>query len=90
MFQGGPEPASLDAADVNNDGQNDISDLTYYISWMFSGGPAPICGTIITSSPSLEFTDAELQEAQDTLQEAGFDIVLVEEEVEELNLLVKK
>jgi hypothetical protein len=29
--------------DANHDGSRDISDLTYFVDFMFAGGPAPIC-----------------------------------------------
>jgi hypothetical protein len=29
--------------DANHDGSRDISDLTYFVDFMFGGGPAPIC-----------------------------------------------
>ena len=29
--------------DANHDGSRDISDLTYYVDFMFGGGPAPVC-----------------------------------------------
>lgn len=29
--------------DVNHDGNFDIADLTYYVAYMFQGGPAPPC-----------------------------------------------
>jgi hypothetical protein len=31
----------LNGGDPNCDGTNDISDLTYYVDYMFAGGPAP-------------------------------------------------
>lgn len=39
-----PEPyCCVLAGDANNNGKINIVDATYIISWMFSGGPSPIC-----------------------------------------------
>jgi hypothetical protein len=43
IFQGGPPPVTMGAADVNSSGQVDISDLTYIVDYMFHGGAAPNC-----------------------------------------------
>ena len=47
MFQGGPPPQVMDAADVNGSctGPN-IADLTYLVSYMFNDGPPPQCGCL--------------------------------------------
>ena len=38
-----PEYCCVIAGDHNHDGSLDISDLTYYVGYMFDGGPAPVC-----------------------------------------------
>ena len=43
-----PAPSPADdccvlPGDVNHDGKFDISDLTYYVKYMFQGGEAPVC-----------------------------------------------
>ena len=44
MFEGNYCVCTKDAGDVNNDCHGpDISDLTYYIDWLFAGGPLPQC-----------------------------------------------
>jgi hypothetical protein len=42
-FSGSGGGCCLNAGDANHDGSVDISDLTYYVTFMFGGGPAPIC-----------------------------------------------
>lgn len=42
-FKEGPAPAVLDAADVNNDGEQNILDITYLIEYKYKEGPAPSC-----------------------------------------------
>jgi hypothetical protein len=44
MFQGGPEPIALDAAQMNGTGGVDITDLIYVVDYMFNGGPPPVGG----------------------------------------------
>ncbi len=42
MFQGGPAPQPIEAANVNcSDGPPDIADLVYLVDYMFNAGPAP-------------------------------------------------
>ena len=36
-------PCCIVPGDANHDGKVDISDLTYYVDFMFSGGTGPIC-----------------------------------------------
>lgn len=43
MFNGGPPPPNLDAANVDGIAGIDIADLVYLVDYMFSGGPAPVC-----------------------------------------------
>lgn len=44
MFNGGPVPPVMEAADVDGSGGNiDISDLVYLVDYMFVGGPPPVC-----------------------------------------------
>ena len=44
MFQGGPPPPVMAAADVDaSDDPINISDLMYLIDYMFTGGPPPVC-----------------------------------------------
>jgi len=45
MFDTGPEPPCLEEANVNGSGgeqQIDITDITYIVDYMFSGGPEPL------------------------------------------------
>jgi len=44
MFQGGPPPPVMQAADLDGSDNIDISDLVYLVEYMFQGGPAPHCG----------------------------------------------
>jgi len=50
LFQGGPPPGQMYAADVNGDGSAtpNVSDLTYLVAYLFHGGPAPMCPNIGT------------------------------------------
>ena len=50
MFQGGPPPPLMWAADVDGSGGAfpDIADLVYLVDFMFLGGPAPNCITYTT------------------------------------------
>ncbi len=41
LFQGGPEPGCMDAADANDDGRIDITDAVYTLNFLFSGGDPP-------------------------------------------------
>ena len=41
LYQGGPAPPRLDAADIDDDGIHDISDPVYLNNYLFFGGPAP-------------------------------------------------
>ena len=44
MFNGGPEPPVMEAADVDGSGGViDIADLVYLVDYMFNGGPEPDC-----------------------------------------------
>ena len=45
MFNSGPEPPVLEAANVDGIGGNtiDIADLVYMVDYMFNEGPEPIC-----------------------------------------------
>ncbi|MDH4035541.1 MAG: glycoside hydrolase, partial [candidate division Zixibacteria bacterium] len=44
MFNDGPPPPVMAAADVDGSGGDiDIADLVYMVDYMFNGGPAPIC-----------------------------------------------
>ncbi|MEW6294980.1 MAG: dockerin type I domain-containing protein [Candidatus Diapherotrites archaeon] len=44
LFKGGPAPADMDAADVNNDGKVNVTDVIYLVNYLFKGGTAPNCG----------------------------------------------
>ena len=37
------EGCCVNPGDANHDGSVDISDLTYFVDFMFGGGPAPVC-----------------------------------------------
>jgi hypothetical protein len=41
LFDGGPAPDPIQAADVNLDGKVDIADAVYLVNYLFIGGPAP-------------------------------------------------
>ena len=44
MFNSGPEPPVMEAADVDvSGGVIDIADLVYLVDYMFTGGPPPAC-----------------------------------------------
>jgi len=43
MFNGGPEPPVLQAANVDGLNGINIADLVYIVDYMFNGGPAPVC-----------------------------------------------
>ena len=38
----GEEPEAELNGDTNGDGERDISDATYYLRWLFQGGPEPV------------------------------------------------
>ncbi len=42
LFQSGPQPWILDAADSNDDGTVDLTDAVYILSYLFLGGPPPL------------------------------------------------
>jgi len=42
MFSGGPGPVIPEEFDNDNNCSLDISDLTYYVDYMFGGGPPPM------------------------------------------------
>ncbi len=45
LFQQGPPPPVLAAADVDGIGGNniDVADLTYFVNYLFQSGPPPVC-----------------------------------------------
>ena len=43
MFNGGPEPPVIDAANVDGLNGIDIADLVYVVDYMFNDGPEPTC-----------------------------------------------
>ena len=44
MFNAGPPPVVMAAADVDGSGGDiDIADLVYMVDYMFNGGPPPVC-----------------------------------------------
>ncbi len=43
MFNEGPEPPVVDAANVDGLGEVDIADLVYVVDYMFNSGPEPTC-----------------------------------------------
>ncbi len=43
MFNEGPAPVVMDAANVDGEGEVDIGDLVYLVDYMFNAGPAPGC-----------------------------------------------
>ncbi|MFH1374946.1 MAG: hypothetical protein ABII79_14275 [bacterium] len=43
LFQGGPSPPRVDAADVDSSHFVDVADLTWLVAYLFQGGPPPTC-----------------------------------------------
>jgi len=43
LFNMGPTPPDMQAANVNGLNEVDISDLTYMVAYFFGGGPEPVC-----------------------------------------------
>ncbi len=43
LFQGGPSPPRVDAADMDSSDFIDVADLTYLVAYLFLGGPPPTC-----------------------------------------------
>ncbi len=43
MFNEGPPPVVMDAANVDGEDEVDIADLVYLVDYMFNAGPAPVC-----------------------------------------------
>jgi hypothetical protein len=43
MFNGGPPPPDMAAANIDGEPGINISDLVYLVDFMFNGGPLPIC-----------------------------------------------
>ena len=43
MFNGGPPPTNMDAANLDGIGGIDIADLVYLVDYMFNLGPVPVC-----------------------------------------------
>lgn len=41
VFKGGPEPVSLESADVDLSGNIDLDDIMFLVDYVFNGGPAP-------------------------------------------------
>ncbi len=46
MFQGGPDPVSMNGADADGNCIISIADITYLVSSVFKGGPAPLPGCV--------------------------------------------
>jgi hypothetical protein len=44
LFQEGPSPQIMEAADMNGDNSVNIADLTYLVDYLFRGGPGPVHG----------------------------------------------
>ncbi len=47
LFQSGPPPPLLDAANVDGSSSIDVGDLTYLVAYLFQGGPAPTCAPVL-------------------------------------------
>ncbi|MCK4461217.1 MAG: hypothetical protein KAW46_05405, partial [candidate division Zixibacteria bacterium] len=43
MFNSGPEPPVMDAANVDGLDEINIADLVYMVDYMFNSGPEPDC-----------------------------------------------
>jgi hypothetical protein len=43
LFQSGPQPPNMNAADVNGNSTVTIADLVYLVAFLFSSGPPPHC-----------------------------------------------
>ncbi|MEA2030003.1 MAG: C25 family cysteine peptidase [candidate division Zixibacteria bacterium] len=43
LFNGGPPPPVIEAADVNSSDTVNVSDVTYLVAYLFNSGPAPEC-----------------------------------------------
>jgi hypothetical protein len=39
----GDDPRYMEAADVNGTGSMNISDLSFFVSYLFRAGPPPVC-----------------------------------------------
>jgi parallel beta-helix repeat protein len=76
VFKGGPAPNPLWTADVNNNGAITSADIIYLVNYVFKGGPAPVCGTSVSSTQTT-YTQAELQETQTVLNDAGINIDII-------------
>jgi len=46
LFDGGPPPPVMEAANVDGEGGLNVADLIYLVEYLFFGGPEPICGPI--------------------------------------------
>ena len=62
LFSGAPPFSCADAADINDDGQFDIADPVYELSYLFTGGfpppdPFVACGT----DPTADTLDCQNQ-----------------------------
>lgn len=69
MFNQGPAPEPLEAADVNSSGDVDIADLVYLIDYMFTGGPGLNCPEqwlFKTTGESTEKIDTTFDEFKNT------------------------
>jgi len=43
LYNDGPEPATIEACDINNSGDINILDITGLINYLYKGGPEPAC-----------------------------------------------
>ena len=64
----GEEPEAELNGDTNGDGARDISDATYYLRWLFQGGPEPVA---FAGGPDHSAELAELRASIAALRTAG-------------------
>jgi hypothetical protein len=46
IFDGGPPPHSMEAANIDGEGGINVADVTYLVNYLFFDGPEPVCGPI--------------------------------------------
>jgi len=46
MFAAGPPPPQMNNADVDGSCSIDVTDITYFVNYLFVSGPAPVPGCV--------------------------------------------